>query len=134
MNKEDRIRQREANNKWEKRKSSYFISEIYPEVIEISLDLKFDYPNAFSDHKPLRTTKHLPLDKAYFEIDCINSDCLHSDLRLDNEIRSTIKQKLDFCEGYKICNGYNTFSCYEQNHGTCLTRLDYKIKIKYKNI
>ncbi|MDD2303265.1 MAG: hypothetical protein PHP53_01115 [Prolixibacteraceae bacterium] len=133
MNKEDKIRQTEANTKWEKRKYSSLILENYPNVLEISLDLQLDYPNAFSIHKNHFTPKFNPTDKAYFEISCINKDCLFSDLDLDNEIRNTINQKLDFFKGHKICNGYNTFSCYERKQGTCMTRLDYEIKIKYKN-
>ena len=133
MNKEDKTRQTEANNKWEKIKYSSLISDCYPDVMEILLDLKLDYPNAFSIQKDHRTHKYNPTDKAYFEIACINRDCIFSDLQLDNEIRNAIRQKLEFCEGHKICNGYNTFGCYERRQGTCMTSLDYEIRIKYKN-
>lgn len=133
MNKEDKIRQIEANNKSEKRKYSLLISESYPDVLEVSLDLKLDYPNAFNIHKDHLTPKYNPTEKAFFEIDCINRDCISSDLQLDHEVRNAIRQKLEFYEGHKMCNGYNTFSCYERRQGTCMTRLDYEIRIKYKN-
>ncbi len=133
INKEDKIRQADANNKWEKRKYSSLISEIFPNVLEISLNLLLDYPNAFDIHKKQLTSKFNPSDKAYFEISCINKDCLYSDLNLDNEIRDTINKNLDFYKGHKICHGWNTFKCYERRQGTCMTSLDFEIKIKYKN-
>jgi len=133
MNKEDKIRQIEANNRWEKRKYSSLIYEIYPNVKEISFDLHLDYPNAFNVHKQHFTPKFSPTDKAYFEISCINKDCLFSDLDLENEVRDTINKNLDFYKGHKICHGWNTYGCYERKQGTCMTSLDFEIKIKYKN-
>lgn len=133
MKKEDKIRQIDANNKFEKIKYSPLISEKYPNVLEISLDLKFNYPNAFSLHKDHITPKFNPDDKAYFEINCINRECFRSDLELDSEVRNAISQKIEFCEGHKSCKGYNTFSCYEQEQGMCMTELNYEIRIKYKN-
>ena len=134
MKKEDKIRQTEANIKWEKRKNSTLISKEYPNVLEISMDLNLDHPNAFSIHKDHITLKYNPNDKAYFEINCINRECFQSDLELDTEVRNAISQALEFCEGHKTCNGYNTFSCYEHRQGTCMTGLDYEIRIKYKNV
>lgn len=133
MKKEDELRQIEANKKWEKQKNSSLISEIYPNVLEIYLDLRLDYSNAFSAHKEHLTQNFIPSDKAYFEINCINRDCLFSDLDLDNEVRNTIDSKLESDKGTKICHGYNTYSCYRRRQGSCLTRLDFEIKIKYKN-
>jgi len=132
MNKESKIRHELANNKWEEMKNSQLISERYPNVLEISIDLKLDYPNAFSDIKKHSTPKYIPTDKAYFEIECPNRECIYSDLSLSYEIRHTVQQKLDLYEGYKICNGYNSFGCSERKCGGCNTRLDYEIRIKYK--
>lgn len=131
MTKEQKIRKEDSANKWEKYTLSKLISEKYPNVIEITLNLKLDYPNAFSVHKKDYTRILKPTERACFEIDCINRDCLFSDLTLDSEVHKAISQKLEFYKGYRICNGYDTFSSYEHRNGTCLTRLDYEIRIKY---
>lgn len=133
MNKEQKIRKEDTANKWEKYTRSKLISEKYPNVIEIILDLNLDYQNPFSVHKKDYTRILKPTDRAYFEIGCINSKCLFSDLTLDSEVNHAISKKLEFYDGYRICNGYDTFSNYEHRNGTCLTRLNYEIRIKYNN-
>ncbi len=133
MNKEQKIRKEDSANKWEKYTLSKLISEKYPNIIEITLDLKLDYQNAFSVYKKDYTRILKPTERACFEIGCINRECLLSDLTLDSEVHKAISQKLEFYEGHKVCNGYETFSSYEHKNGTCLTRLDYEIRIKYNN-
>lgn len=132
-NKEDKIRQADFTNKWEQRKNSSLICESYPNVEKIEIYILLEYPNAFSEHKKTDSKTFLPNDKAYFEISCINKDCIFSDLKLDSEINTAISKKLEFLNDRKICNGYNTFSCYERKSGTCMTSLEFEIKIKYKN-
>ena len=131
--KEQKIRYIELNNKLEQRKYSSLISERYPNVEEIKIEMLLDYPNVFSEHKREDSKIFKPHDKAYFEIDCINKDCVFSDLSLDSEVFTAINQQLESFKDRKICHGYNTFSCYERKSGTCMTNLDYEIKITYKN-
>jgi hypothetical protein len=133
MNKENNIRQVDANNRWEKRKATSLISEVFPDVLEISFNLNLDYPNAFAIHQKHFSNVFSPIDKAYFEISCINKDCLFSDLSLKDEVYHAVGKKLLFLEGTKTCQGYNTFDCYEEKSSTCMTKLDFEINIKYKN-
>lgn len=131
MKKEDEIRVKEANNNEENRRRRPLISEEFPKVLEISLELKLNYPNAFNLREGHFTSKYSPSDKAYFRVSCINRDCLFSDLELDKEVRDAVRRGLNFMKGIKICNGYNTFGCYEQRQGLCMSKLDYQIEIKY---
>ncbi len=133
INKENKIRQIDFENKLEKRRNSPLISESYPNVETIEINMLLDYPNAFSEHKKRDSKTFLPTDKAYFEISCINKDCVFSDLKLDSEIHNTIFKKLESFKNKKNCNGYNTFSCYERKLGTCMTSLEFEVKIKYKS-
>ena len=132
MNKEQQIRKQATSDKWEKYVYSQQISQKYPEVSEIIINLNLNYPNAFAIHKKEYTSSFTPTDKACFDIGCINRECLYSDLCIDNEVHNAIYKKQEVYEGSQVCNGYNTFSAYEHKNGTCLTELKYMIRIKYK--
>jgi hypothetical protein len=103
----------------------------YPALAEIILNLKFTY-NGVVQSKEEITLKYTPKDKAFFKIECINADCVYSDLELKDEIQKMIGKKETHSVGTKTCNGYQDYRRYLSRGNHCLTDMEYEIKLKYK--
>ena len=103
----------------------------FPTIDEILINLKFTY-NGVVQAKKERTLKFTPKDKAFFKIECINADCVYSDLELKDEIQKMIWNKETLSVGTKTCNGYQDYRRYLSKGNHCLTDMEYEIKLKYK--
>ena len=128
---EPEFRKQLFKNDWNLKNSRPYISSVYPNVNQITLNLGFDYEGVvlMSDsHEKI----YKPTDKDFFKIDCVNSECIQSDLDLSEDIRSMIHTKISFLEGQKTCNGYQNFTRYQAHGNHCLAQLKFKINIEYK--
>ena len=128
---ETEFREQLFKNDWNLKNSRPYISSAYPNVNQITLNLDFEYSGVtyITDSRKivLKST-----DKDFFKIDCINSECVHSDLDLSEDIIRMIHTKDSYFEGHMTCNGYQNFTRYQAHGNHCLTQLNFKIFIEYK--
>lgn len=128
MDKESQLRLKIANNFWYDYQNSPKLYSIYPEVQEIDIKLRFNYDESFE--KEL-VKKFKPSDNAFFQIECINKDCIYGGFNLSNEITNMIRVKETNLTGHQTCNGYQDYERYMSKNYLCLCRLDYIVEIRY---
>lgn len=128
---EYKYRQQQRINEWNLRQSHSYIKERYPNIENISLKLDFTYLGIDKIEKS-RTLEFTPNDRVYFKIDCINPECVDTDLDLSSEIQTMIYKKESILKGRKTCNGYQDFERFKAKNYHCLTTMNFEIEIKYK--
>jgi hypothetical protein len=129
---EYKYRQTLFANRWNLEQSRSTIGQIYPNIEEIKIIFDFTYNGVTTIEKHYEKI-YLKSDKDFFLIDCINSDCVQTDLDLSQEIRSMISQKETNLKGQKTCNGYQDFERFRAKNYHCLAEMKFEIGIKYKN-
>lgn len=130
MDKETKLREKIANDFWYSYQNSPVIKSSFPQVQEINIDLNFNYDESYK--KNLKKTLN-PTDKAFFQIECINKDCVYGGFNLTSDIYGMISKKQTKHNGHQICNGYQDYERYKAKNYHCLCRLDYEIEIKYQD-
>jgi hypothetical protein len=128
---EYKFRQQQFINEWNLKQSRSFIKERYPDVDDISIKLDFTYIGIDKMEKS-KTLRFTPNDKEYFKFDCINPECVDTDLDLSREIQTMIFEKKSILKGKKTCNGYQDYERFRAKSFHCLTTMNYEIEIKYK--
>ena len=107
------------------------IDLIFPTVEKINIKLNFTY-NGVTQWKKERSLTYIPKDKAFFKIECINTECVYTDLELTEEIQKMIRSKETISTGTKTCSGYQDYRRYLSRANHCLTEMEYEIVIEYK--
>ncbi|SHN30970.1 hypothetical protein SAMN04488057_118103 [Cyclobacterium lianum] len=130
MNQEAKLRAKMANDFWHSYQNSPSIKSSFPQVQEIILNLNFNYDESY--RKKLKKTLN-PNDKAFFQIECINKDCVYGGFNLSSEVRGMISKKVTEYNGHQTCNGYQDFERYKAKDYHCLCKLNYEIEIKYQD-
>lgn len=130
MNQEAKLRAKIANDFWYSYQNSPSIESSFPQVQEIILNLNFNYDESYK--KNLKKIIK-PSDKAFFQIECINKDCVYGGFNLSSEIREIISKNQTEYKGHQTCNGYQDYERYKAKNYHCLCRLDYEIEIKYQD-
>ncbi|MFH6982189.1 hypothetical protein [Marinoscillum luteum] len=128
--KEDKLRQKVFENNWYTRQNRPKISETNSSIVEIKIELYFEYISATKIEKHVMEIFR-PTDPFYFKIDCINDECLHSTLDLEPEIRNMLYEKQETRTGEKLCEGYNNYTQYLYKGNSCLATMKYFITIIY---
>jgi len=108
--------------KRQQRLESGLISEHFPEVSSIVINVK----NSYGVRNPitvLRTFNFWPNSYAYFNIDCLSEGCLDGGFDLNQVITMMIRSHRDSEEGELICDSSNLSS----DH----SRIYYKVSILY---
>ena len=129
--KESEYRQKIFANNWNLQNSRPEISSTYPEVKKITVDLDFTYMGAI-EHQSSTTKVYHPYDKEYFRLDCINPECVHTNLDLSHDIRNMIRNREFTGEGSKSCHGYQDFERFRAKGNKCLAEMLFTIRIDYK--
>jgi hypothetical protein len=101
---------------------SGLISELFPKVSSIVIDVKNSY-GKINPITVLRTLNFWPNSYAYFNIECLSKGCLDGGYDLDQVITKMVRSHKDSGEGELICDGNNLSS----DHSNIL----YKINIRY---
>jgi hypothetical protein len=127
---EDKYRQIIFSNKWNLEQSRQSIGETYPNVDLIKIKFEFTYFGVILKKKMMEKIFYRH-DKEFFQVDCINLNCINSDLNLSNEINNMIKIRETTLLGEKTCHGYQNFQRYKTNGNSCLTKMKFQIDIKY---
>ncbi|NOQ25770.1 MAG: hypothetical protein GQ564_10455 [Bacteroidales bacterium] len=129
---EQKIRQKEFENRLNDEQCKPFIKDVFPFIDKITIRLKFQYTGAMEIENGQQIIKTRE-DKFYFRIPCINPECIYSDLNLINEINSLINFRETNMNGKKLCNGWQDYVRYKAKNYHCQTHMDYEIEIKYHN-
>ncbi len=127
---ENTYRKNLANNKWNLMRSRSTIGNIYPSVEKIKIKLEFNYTGANTIIRSIEMP-YYQNDKDFFQIDCINEDCVNSDLDLSYEIKSMIDDQKTILEGHKLCNGFQDWERFKARNYKCLAKMNFIIEIKY---
>jgi len=101
---------------------SGLISELFPKVSSIVIDVKNSY-GKINPITVLRTLNFWPNSYAYFNIECLSKGCLDGGYDLDQVITKMVRSHKDSGKGELICDGNNLSS----DHSNIL----YKINIRY---
>ncbi|WP_370090033.1 hypothetical protein [Ekhidna sp.] len=126
--KEQEIRQKESEINWNRKINSPLLKERFPQVESICISLTREYSGAYaySDIQEFTFTKS---DKSYFKIDCLNPECIYSDLDFEEEIINAVNQRTQKTEGRKICHGWQDFE--RLNQYKCQSRVDFELVIHF---
>jgi len=118
-------------NNWNLKVSRPLISSVYPSISKIIVNLNFSYNGAIK-HTNSYERIYYPHDNDYFKIECINPECLDTDLDISNDIKNMVAKKSNIYEGQMLCNGFQDYERSKTNHNKCLAEMKYKIEIEYK--
>lgn len=128
---EYKYREQHRINEYNLKQSRLFIKERYPNIENISIRLDFIYLG-IDKIEESRSIIYTPEQRDYFKIECINSECVKTDLDLSNEINSMISNKENILKGEQICNGYQDYERFMAKNHHCLATMCFEIKIQYK--
>lgn len=129
---EHKFRQKLFADRFQLEQCQPTIEMAYPSIDQICFNLKFTYDGVTRWEKVIKYTK-TPKDKAFFKIECINTDCVHTDLELRDEIQEMTLNKETHSVGAKTCNGYQDYRRFLSQGNHCLTKMEYEIVIIYNN-
>lgn len=101
---------------------SGLISERFPDIESVFIKIN----NSYGKKNPVniaREIKFIPESQAYFNIECLNKNCLDGGFDLAGVIETMIKSHTCSGEGELFCNGSELYP--EHSH------ISYKITINY---
>jgi hypothetical protein len=108
----------------QRRLETGLISECFPEVSFIIIQMTY-YLKGVSEASMVRTVNFWPSRHAYFNMDCMNKDCVNGGFDLTPVIRVMIKKHEKSGVGSLSCKGKIS------NQASQHSRIDYKITIQY---
>lgn len=129
---ESEFRKQAFTNNWNLKNSKQLISSRYQSISQIIIKLDFTFNGAVAHSKHIERT-FKPSDHDYFKIDCINPECINSDLDLSEEIRDMVYKGSSLLQGRKVCNGYQDYERFRSKGSHCLAEMEFEILIEYKN-
>lgn len=83
---------------------SGLISDLFPAVSDITVSMTY-YQNAVNSVLMSRTVNFWPSHHAFFNMDCMNKECLDGGFDLTSVIVDMIKRHKKSCKGKLRCNG-----------------------------
>jgi hypothetical protein len=110
------LKQKELNK--EQKLATPTISDRFPKVLDITILIMHD--------QIIRTLHFWPSRHAYFNIACMNKNCVDGGYNLASVINKMIKKQIESHRGTQICKG--TIDAKTSEHAS----INYKITIKYK--
>lgn len=110
--------------------NSRSLKDVFPNIDEINIKLQFSYDD-YNQNSDLVIKEN---DKAFFQIKCINRDCIHGGFNLTSIIHESLKNKLLTKIGSATCNGWQDFERYRAQNYHCLCTLNYSANFKYKKL
>lgn len=121
----ERQKQRRINNYY----AAPLISEKYPNVQKIVIEMIFKDFDGFNDPAP--RTMDFPSDaRAYFHINCPYWECIDGGFDLNTAVATTIhKRQTNFSDALK-CQGWQDRERIHRHH--CFLELRFKISVLYK--
>ena len=108
----------------QRRLEAGLISESFPEVSFIIIEMTY-YLKGVSEASMVRTVNFWPSRHAYFNMDCMNKDCMNGGFDLTPVIRVMIKKHEKSMTGHLSCKGKIN------NQASQHSRIDYRITIQY---
>ena len=107
----------------------YKISELFPNVLKITIAYKRTYISAIEKYADENTLEanYQPSFASEFNIACLNIDCTNRDFDLYSEVSTMIANNREKKEGTMLCNGNEA----RDHNNSCPCRLDYEITITY---
>jgi len=112
----------ELNN--QRRLETGLISECFPEVSFIIIQMTY-YLKGVNEASMVRTVNFWPSRHAYFNMDCMNKDCVNGGFDLTPVITLMVKKHEKLGKGNLSCKGKIS------NQASQHSRINYKISIHY---
>ena len=105
-------------------------SQLYPNVQEIRVEL------CFTPHDGARTVVDRskvwkPDHDAFFEIQCLDRECICGGFDLTRVIEEAVKNRQSDVEGRLTCEGWQDSERYRKTR--CMITLDYRVSLTYRS-
>jgi hypothetical protein len=106
------------------RTESGLVSEHFPGVSHLLV--RMIYRNKATPLLMIRTVNFASSDNAYFNMACMDRDCMNGGFDLTQEIDDLVKTHKDSAQGRMHCNGLDKVPA------SCSAMIDYVISISYR--
>jgi hypothetical protein len=119
-----------AQARRDRERSSPKVSQLYPHVQEIRIWLRFtphDGPPTPVD----RTKIWKSDDDAFFEIECLDRECICGGFDLAPVVDEAVKNRQTDVEGRLSCEGWQDSERYRKNR--CMIALDYRVSPTHRS-
>jgi hypothetical protein len=116
---------------WQQQQWTAPMSESYPDVASITIDVKLTDPDGWAGNPAPTQLTFTPDQKAFFQMQCPYRECVRGGFDFSKGVSQAVADPAGRSAGYELCNGWQD----EERIGkhSCMLRADYNITVQRRD-